>query len=556
MPTLPRSERLRAPALHGAWLDVAIAGVLAATTLVLAVPAFGTSTLWRDDAWTALTIKTDSVSEFLLVAVNAPGFSALLKGWLAVVGFDEWKAQLLPLTFAVATPPLLYIVLVRRGLVRVAAASGGFLLAVSPEFLTHATRVKQYTLDAFVVVCLLGLSWWLLDDVTSARRWRLLALGGGIALVLSSPSVVYLAVGLGTGLLALLREDRLRLRVALAPIAAAGVFVALWYLFVLRPAVASALTLFWQGWFIPLDEGLKQALIGGIVAADRFLEGTISLENVEVLALLFAAAYLVALARRPFVGLLLLGPLAIAFVLAMLELAPIGTGRTDSYLYPAPLAAVALAVDALARRARLATAVAALAGAVALLILAPTPTYRLDDVSPLVAEVEARASPQDAIVTYPLAGYQYALYTSQTVDFRRTDATATGFRVGVRRKSGFVLTEAWPRDTLLFAAAIADLGRTHDSVWVVVPAPNDRAVLPPASRGATKFQQFRHRWEAFALPFGLRAIRRAYGLESVPPELRDLTIQEYVGRVMHEAGYRRTEPALVRTGASLSHWRR
>jgi hypothetical protein len=27
--------------------------------------------------------------EFLLVAVNAPGFSALFKGWLAVVGFDE-----------------------------------------------------------------------------------------------------------------------------------------------------------------------------------------------------------------------------------------------------------------------------------------------------------------------------------------------------------------------------------------------------------------------------------------------------------------------------------
>ncbi|MBA2474479.1 MAG: glycosyltransferase family 39 protein [Actinobacteria bacterium] len=531
--------------------------LLAGVVTFLARPAFdATPSLYRDDAWTALVTKTDGLSEFLLVAVTAPGFAALLKGWLALVGFDEWKAQLLPLLIAIVTPPVLYVVLVRRGLVRVAAGAGAFLLAVSPEFVKDATRVKQYSLDTLCVVCLLGLAWWLLDDVTSARRWRYLALAGVGALLLSSPSVIFLVTGLGVGLVALWREDRSRLRIALVPSALAGAFTLLWWVLVLHPAVSPALTSFWRGYYIPLGGGVGQALAAVSVTAGRVATHATGLRGGEVAAALFAVAYGVVLWRRLLLGLLLLGPIAIAFLLATRDLAPLGTGRTDVYLYPALMMAVAVTVDALARRAPRATGVGALAAAVLLLFLAPTPVYPVDEVGPLVAEVEAKASPSDAIVAYPLASYQVALYTRRPIDLRRIDTTATGFTVDVRAKNVYTPAEAWPRDALNFAATIERVRRGHDSVWVLVTPTGDPLISPPSPEGAGARERFRHRWEDAALPYALQAIRQAYGAKGVPAEPREITFQQYVGRVMRRAGYRQSDPGIVRPRGSLTHWER
>jgi len=541
--------------LRTPWLDVAVAGGLAAMALLLALPTFGPTTIWRDDAWTALTIKTEGVSEFFLVAANAPGFAALLKGWVGLVGFDEWKAQLVPLLFAVATPALFYGILVWRGLERVAAAAGAFLLAVSPEFLVHAARLKQYTLDTFCVVGLLGLAWWLLDDVKSARRWRVVAAGGIVALVLSSPSVLFLVAALGTGLIGLWLEDRSRLRVALPPIAVAGACTVLWWLLVLRPAVSPTLTSYWEASFVPIDNGPKDAAIASVVAARRFLEGAVAIREAEAALVLFAGAYLVVLWRRALLGLLLLAPLGIAFVLAMLEIAPLGTGRTDIYLYPAVMAAVAVAVDALAREARRATGIAVVASAGLLLLNTPTPVYPIDDVAPLVAEVEARSSAADAIVAYPLAAFQVALYTNLPINFSRSDETATGFRLRSPRENLSLPTESWQRDPLNFASAIKRVRKANDSVWVIVTARDDTIVFPTAPPGASATEQFVHYREASALPFRLRAIRDAFAVGD-GPKARSITVERYVDRLMRNAGYRKVGPVSLRTDASLTHWRR
>jgi len=63
------------------WLDLAVTALLASVVTFLALPAFdATPSLYRDDAWTALVIKTDGLSEFLLVAVTAPGFRGAAQG--------------------------------------------------------------------------------------------------------------------------------------------------------------------------------------------------------------------------------------------------------------------------------------------------------------------------------------------------------------------------------------------------------------------------------------------------------------------------------------------
>ncbi len=159
-------------------------------------------------------------------------------------------------------------------------------------------------------------------------------------------------------------------------------------------------------------------------------------------------------------------------------------------------------------------------------------------------------------MTCPLASYQFDLYTTLPIDFRGTDATLTGFRVDVRRKNTYVPTEAWPRDPLHFAETIARVRRRHNSVWVIVTPTREPLIPTLAPQGASDRDRFRHRWEAFMFPFHIQALRQGFGIAGVPPQLRMITLQQYVDGVMRRAGYRRAGTPVVRPLASLTHWRR
>jgi hypothetical protein len=454
--------------LRSIWLDVAAVVAFAALAGFLRSPPLGQSSLWLDDAWAALAYKTDGLRELGSVALTSPGFAALLKGWLAVVGFSSTKAQLLPFLIGTATPPVLYGALRRRRISASGAAAGALLLTFSEFHIVYSSRVKQYTLDALVTVALVVAFWRLVEEPTERRWWWTAAAVAVVGVLLSTPTVTIAASGLvaAWAVIAVRRWFTLH---AVAATAAVGAFFAAWFALVVIPAVNPALREFFAGSYIDLSDGASTALADAFDAISAVVEGAVPLPQALALALA-AVALVVTLWRRPAIGLVLALPFAFAVVAAALERAPLGTGRTDIYLYPLLAVAVAVALHALAEsRVPIAgpTALVALAAAIVLLPNdSPDRSYPQEDIAPLVERLEVSVSASDAVLVYPLANFAFGLYTTWPIEFRETSLYGTGFEVDVHRPNVFVLDNhrSEPR---AYAESVERIRTRYTTVWYI-----------------------------------------------------------------------------------------
>lgn len=451
--------------------DVLVAVLLLGLAAALRWPALAPSSLWLDDAWVALVHRTSGWEELRFVGFAAPGFAALLKGWLQLTGFSELQAQLPAFVAGALTAPLAYLVARWRRWHPVAALLGATLLAVGPIGVTYATRVKQYTLEALLGVVLVALVLWLLDDRTDRRRWSALTLTGALGTVVSAFAAPIVAAGFAAVLVAGLRtHDAVTVRRALAWGGAYGAAALAWYLAVLAPAVTSSISGFWSGDFLVLDAGVV-ALLGSVIAAwAGVLAGLVPAgvpEGVPAVLLLGVAVAASALtvvvagtgegpvaSRASDAGgrvgagrgrdgievvVLLLGPLLIATVLAGLQLAPLGGGRTDHYLHTGLALLVAAGGDAGVRLARTGPprfarvaaqglgAVGLVAVAALVVTAAPVDDYPASDVRPLVTVMERSAAPDDALLIYPATMWAYALYTSSGIALAPDPVSSWGF---------------------------------------------------------------------------------------------------------------------------------
>jgi 4-amino-4-deoxy-L-arabinose transferase-like glycosyltransferase len=445
--------------------DAAVVGALAVFAALLRAGEVGQSSLWLDDAWVALAHKADGLHEFLLAGLTAPGFAALFKAWSAVVGFSTTKAQVLPFLLGTVTAPALYAVLVRRGLGRVAAAAGAFLLAVSTLHVAYSARVKQYTLDALVVVAFLAAAWWVLERRDDRRRWWVLAGVSVAAAVLSSAAIVFVVSGIVIAILALWRaHGRGAVRVALVPCAVVAAFLAGWWVLVLRPATNPELQDFFAGRYVTVDEGPVTAVREAGQAIRRVVEEAIAFPVGIALSLAFAAAVVV-LWRRPALGCLLLVPIGAALVLAALQTVPLGTGRTDIYLYPALAMLVAVALDEVGRLFLPAAVAVVLALGLLWAVSRESPRgYPHEDIAPLVRQLEAQALPGDAILIYPHSNFAYGVYTTYPIELVESRNYATGFQVRVERANVFLPDPHW-RDPAMYRLTIERIAQ--DTVWFV-----------------------------------------------------------------------------------------
>lgn len=416
--------------------DAATVVLLVALAAWLRAPALGPSSLWLDDAWVALVHRTEGWQELRYVGFAAPGFVAVLKGWLAVAGPSELAAQLPAFVAGLLAPPAAFLLARWRRWHRAAALVAGMVLVTSPVAILYATRVKQYTVEALLGVVLLALALWLLDDRTDRRRWMAFVGVGGVATAVSA----FLAPTVGAGLLAVLvaelRDgDRAGVGRAVGWGLGYGLAALGWYLAVLAPAVTSSISGFWAEDFLTVDAGF-----GALVASVRdgmagVLTGLLPLP-VGVGAVLLAAAIVVVVAGRELeVAVLLLTPSVVAVGLAGLQLAPLGGGRTDVHLYPSLAlllaAGVAVGLRAGALRGRWwqgAAAVGALGLSVALVWAAePVEGYPRQDVRPLVAEVEDRAAADEVILVYPSTVWAYALYSDRPIHLVADPVSSWGF---------------------------------------------------------------------------------------------------------------------------------
>ena len=406
--------------------DLWVAGALLVAAVVLRAPGLGPSSLWLDDAWVALVTRTSGVSDTMLVGLTGPGFVFLLKGVLEATGFSELAAQALPFIAAVVAVPLLYLVAMARGLSVVGALSSAGLLLVAPEHVEYATRVKQFTLDALLVVVMIAVGW----AATSAPTRRRLAVVVAVAVATTAVSAGVApaaaaclgAVGLGS-----IGRGRRAMAEAAAGGAIWAVFAAGWYALVLRPRIAVSLREYWQDYYVAIDAGLVAAVRDVARGLTRLLEG-FSVLPPALSGLLLSVGVAVAIRRWGRAAFLLIGPALVLLAMAALELAPFGGGRTDLFLYPGLALLGGTAAEAAGRWLGRSAVPLVVVGLLLLAIAGPAPAYPQEDVRPLVAELEDRWRPDDRLLVYPSTIWAFGIYTSLPVRVVADSSNGWGFR--------------------------------------------------------------------------------------------------------------------------------
>jgi hypothetical protein len=414
--------------------------VVVAVALALRAPNLTTGELYRDDAWPALATRV-GLGRAVRLGVTVPGFEVFLRAWLAVSRSTVW-AQVPALVVSILGVVLAYRLAHRLGAGDIGALVAAAVLAVSPISVLYATRVKQYPFDALDALLLVAGAVWVREDPEASRRWAaLLALA--IAAVVFSTSVlpvalVAVAFAAWTG-----RTHRL----ARVTLAAYGAFVLLWAWAVLR-SVPAPLHDSWDANYIHHSSPWRFVRDTWHVL-DQFAAGIFYRHGPTGPLLLLALAIGVLAFHRE-VAVLLLGPLALAVVLAALERVPLGGGRIDLYLYPGVALATGLAVGRLVELApALAPRASAVNAVVVLLVVAFAATaglrqtratpYPSGDVRRLTAAVRARGAPGDVLVVSQFSRYPYALYSSAPAHVVFSRNYSTGFTVASVEPDVFIM---------------------------------------------------------------------------------------------------------------------
>jgi hypothetical protein len=444
-------------------LDVVVALAVAAAAAWLRRRQLGPPSLWTDDAWPALVTKV-SWSNVPVVGLTAPGFAAILKVWLHVTGFSETKAQSVAFTFGIAGPALVWLVCVARGLGRPAAALATAILVTAPASVVYSARVKQYTLDAVIVIVLLWFAWRLIDAPQERRRWLAFTIAAIVATALSSAIVPVVCGGYLAALLSARRAGRANVVVAAKHLVVYAVFGAVWWVTMLRPRLGTPLHDYWRAFYFQTDSP-SDFLRSVAHTPTRFDHGFADVPSLLVPVLVVAAGVLAWKARRE-LAVLLITPLLVAAVLALLQLAPLGTGRTDLYLYPVVAVLLAVGASELMRRVKLPGLLVVVVLIAAMVASANTPSaYPQEDMKTAVSALVARAAPGDAIMVYYGGRYAFALYAPYPVSVYATTSQTDGFDVQIHRPHVILLPSYTDRS--LYRAAVKRLLAHENRVWFI-----------------------------------------------------------------------------------------
>ena len=296
---------------------------------------FSKGTLFRDDAWVALTTRVPLGTAARMV-VTTPGFVLGERAWIGWVPHSVAMDQL-P-TYLASVAGIIAVGRLARwwGLSAPASLFAAGVIAVASSDVTYATRVKPYAFDLLGAVVIL----WLAEKVRreGARSAPWLAVASIVVCAFSlTPVPLVLTVWVALGVDAVIRR-RLGVRLACSGAATAVGLGALWL--AVRGDVSPTLRSSWDGYYLQLSSlhGLTHSartIVDGLVAGVGVTtpalgpHGLGTIDRVAIMVLLVCG--LVASRRQ----LLCIAALAGAAILSIPSLVPLGTGRTDAYLYPA-----------------------------------------------------------------------------------------------------------------------------------------------------------------------------------------------------------------------------
>lgn len=422
----PRIERLEWAALLGIALVAAVARA----------GGFSAGTLYRDDAWVALTTRV-SLSTAARMVVTTPGFVLGERVWIGWFPHSVTMEQL-P-TFVASVAGVVAVGRLARwwGLSAPASLVAAGVVAVAYSDVVYATRVKPYAFDLLGACLLL----WLADRVrrrgTGSAPWLAVA---SVAVCAFSLTPVPLVAGLwvALGIEAVLRR-RLDARLAWSGAAAAACLVGLWL--AVRGGISPRLQSSWDGYYLVVSSAhgfahsartILDGLLRGVgdTTPQLGIRGLGELDRVALAALAVVGLWSWRRQLLPICALLAAAALSIP------RLVPLGTGRTDAYLYPAIALLVAegaarcwRGARRLGRRATAVAAVAAVlfAGLVAVDRLVHQPAYPGGNLRVVAARLlHDRARGADVVLGGTVR-WPWAYYEAPRVQIHFSDLYNNGY---------------------------------------------------------------------------------------------------------------------------------
>jgi hypothetical protein len=412
------------------------AGALAALTalaLWCRTAALSHGSFYRDDAWVALTSRVPWHDAWRMVG-TAPGFVLLERFWVGLTDPSTWNAQLPTLICSLLAVVAAGLVARWWGLSRAGALLVAALIAVGRVDVQYATHLKPYATDVLAGALVLY----------TAEVWRRgrsawpFALVSLVSLAVSfSVAPVVVACGAVMGVQALARHRTTSL---LGPaVALVAPFVALYWR--VHQGISPQLKVSWAANFFSFRSPHAfvhsvRFIFGGLIWG--FIDTTphwhVAGLSKAIIAAVLVTAVLGLVRWRTTV--LPAASVVAAVVFAAVKAAPLGTGRTDAYLYPAIALLVAsgvtVAVEWLARwrRAVARVAVAAvvvLVGFLALDEAVHRPTYPGGNIASVTTDVNTLVREGGGVIIEGTARWPWTYYEEQPVRLFFSNLYNTGF---------------------------------------------------------------------------------------------------------------------------------
>ncbi|MEX0804158.1 MAG: glycosyltransferase family 39 protein [Candidatus Binatia bacterium] len=413
-------------------------GLLLAIVLVGAalrlIQYFADPALYIDEIAVASNVLERNVWELLTTPLaydqTAPkGFLLAVKLATSAFGSSDYALRLFPLICS-----LIALVGFWRVAERVCNGVGApvalALFATAIPFLFYAAQVKQYSADIAVSVLLLWLALYLAQHDSTRPRALWAGAAGAVAVWFSQPSV-FVLTGLGAGLILIKR---------FAPVEGSRSFswhrlvpvLTLWGVAIVAATLAGLASMtsathdymerVWVNGLLPLPVTRAVSLLWPWPQLQRlFGDGTaagLGYPAPELYIALTGLGFWLLWRRRRNVALLLVTPLAVTLAAAVLRQYPF-TDRLILFLIPSFILAMAVSVDWIWR---LVASYSRVLAALALVIIvtpaidatiATPPVYQMENIKPVLAHLQAKRLPTDAVYVFYGAGPAVTFYDAK-----------------------------------------------------------------------------------------------------------------------------------------------
>ena len=304
------------------------------------------NSLWLDDQWVATLIKTETWIDILTIHAPVPvGFLIIIKFFHSIINDPELSLQIFPFLCGLIQIPIIAILgkqLSKRHSIGLIMA---FFLVFSPEISTYSLRVKSYTLDSLITICLIlaQVSWLKNNNFIHYSRFCIIS---SVAIFFSFTSVLvsFILINISVVLNYIKRKNTNNIFIYTIGY---NIFIFLSYYFLLRHQSNPMTKEYWAMEFINLKE--YNPFIAFI--NNNFLSiFTNSIHpDLNYLLALFPIGLICLILNKYTrnIGIFVIAYYFVFLALSGLQIYPMGGVRTDIFSYPVVIITIGLGCNML-----------------------------------------------------------------------------------------------------------------------------------------------------------------------------------------------------------------